>query len=101
MATKSYVGDIGTVILVDTKSDLSDATVLELKIKKPSGAIMTKTATIPVGLTGADGIISYTTVAGDFDENGKYYLQAHVEGVSTDHLGVTANFSIGAAFDGN
>lgn len=97
----AYVGDIGTIINLDTQSDLTGATTLEMEIKKPSGATVTKTAAIPVGLDATDGIITYATIAGDFDEAGKYYIQAHIASASTDHLGATASFEVKAAFDGN
>lgn len=97
---RAYVGDIGTIIEVNTFIDLTDAVTLELKIKKPSGAEMVKTAVIPDGMTAADGKISYTTEAGDFDVAGVYYLQPHIEGASTDHLGNTSSFEVFAPYDG-
>lgn len=98
---RAYVGDIGTIIEVNTFIDLTDAVTLELKIKKPSGAEMVKTAVVPDGLTAADGKIVYVVEAGDFDEIGKYYVQPHIEGAATDHLGNTASFEVHAPYDGN
>lgn len=95
---KAYVGDIGTKIEVNTYIDLTTATVMQLKIKKPDGTIMTKTATIPVGLTAADGKIVYTTIAGDFDQAGLYLVQPYIETASTEHLGNTDKFTVYAAF---
>ena len=99
MAAVAYQNDIGTIIEVNTQSDLTDAVSLELLIKKPSGTILTKTAYIPVGLSASDGIIAYATVDGDLDEIGKHYVQAHIEGASTDHLGNTANFEVKGPFE--
>lgn len=96
---KAYLNDIGTIIELDTVSDLTDATDIEILIKKPSGTIMTKTAYVPVGLTLADGKIAYETVDGDFDEVGKYKAQAHIVGASTDHLGNTVEFEVKGAFE--
>lgn len=98
---KAYVGDIGTAIEVNTFIDLTGATVKEIIIKKPSGTILTKTAAIPEGLTDSDGKIVIFTVAGDFDEAGKYHVQPHIESASTDHLGNTSNFTVYNVFDGN
>lgn len=94
----AYQNDIGTIIELDTQSDLTDAVTLQMKILKPSGTILTKTATIPVGLTASDGKITYTTVSGDFDEVGEYNIQAHIVGSSTDHLGNNATFTVKAPF---
>lgn len=98
MAAVAYQNDIGTIIEVDTQSDLTDAVTLEIKLKKPSGTILTKDAYIPVGLTAEDGKIAYATITGDLDELGKYYGQAHIEGPDTDHLGNTFNFEVKEPF---
>ena len=91
---KAYLNDIGTIIELDTLSDLTDATDIEILIKKPSGTIMTKTAYVPVGLTLGDGKIAYATVDGDFDEEGTYKAQAHVVSAISDHLGNTVTFEV-------
>jgi hypothetical protein len=72
--SKLYVGDEGTEILVDVGDDISTATVLKLKVLKPSGEADTWDGTL-VGTT----IIKYIVQTGDFDESGTYQLQAYVE----------------------
>lgn len=81
MASEIHVGDIGTVLLVTIKDDgvvvdLSTATTLVLSLKKPNGISYDKTPLLYTD--GADGIIKYTSVDGDFDQAGAYKLQATV-----------------------
>lgn len=73
-ANKVYVGDIGTIIYVNTKEDISAATVLQLKIKKPSGKEV-----IWNGVLDGTMKIKYIAQQGDFDEAGDYFVQAYVE----------------------
>lgn len=79
MAAKIHLNDIGTKFnfnIVDESGiviDLSVSTFKELRFKKPSGAIVTKT---PVFLTdGTDGKIYYVTISGDLDEVGEWNVQ--------------------------
>ena len=71
---KVYVGDIGTEIVVDTCSDLSTATKVELRVEKPSGAPVTWAGTVFETTK-----IRHVAVSGDLDEVGEYNLQAYVE----------------------
>lgn len=99
MAQKIYLGDIGTIITVETGADLTGATTMEFLIKKPSGAGDTWTAVIPGGSVAQDGILIYTTILGDLDESGQYALQAHRIGPGVEHLGNTAYFDVEEPFD--
>lgn len=98
---KAYVGDIGTAIEVNTYIDLTDASTKEIKIKKPDGTILTKTGTIPDGLTASDGKIVYFTESGDLSVRGKYYVQPHIVSATSNHLGNTDNFQVYDPYDGN
>lgn len=82
----AHVGDIGTVLLAtisDTDSsggtsaeDVSSATTMQIKLRKPSGTVLTKTASFYTD--GTDGKIKYVTESGDLDEVGVWYIQALV-----------------------
>lgn len=73
-----YQDDIGRVLeFVVTEGgapkDISTATVLELRIEKPSGASDSVT---PAFIDdGSDGELDYTTAEGDLDEAGTYRFQ--------------------------
>jgi hypothetical protein len=79
-----HLGDVGTVLestIYDRATpqdplDLTTATELTYKFKKPSGAIVTKTALLAGA--GTAGKIRYTFVAGDLDELGTWRIQGHV-----------------------
>jgi hypothetical protein len=71
---KYYVGDIGTEIIVDTCSDISAATSVILKIEKPDGTKVEWT-----GVVYQTTKIRYVIIEGDFDQAGKYLLQAYAE----------------------
>ena len=83
-ANEIHVNDIGTVFevtLLDEGSspqivDLSTATVKELIFKDPAGTSTTQTAAFTTD--GTDGKIQYTTLTGDLDTAGLWYLQAHI-----------------------
>lgn len=95
---KAYVGDIGTAIEINTFIDLTPASLMEYKVKKPDGTIETWAADIVDGLTAADGVLVHFTEAGDLDQAGKYLIQVHVETASSDHLGNTATLEVFDAF---
>ena len=82
---KSYVGDIGTVITVDTGTPIADATVVKLMVLKPG-------ASAEVEWTGAiynTNYVRYTTVDGDFSIKGNYKIQAFVDTPSGEWRGET------------
>jgi hypothetical protein len=74
-------GDIGTVFKVTIKDssvvvDISSSTTKQLIFKKPSGEKLEKNASYFTN--GSDGIITYTTVDGDLDEEGMWKLQGKI-----------------------
>jgi hypothetical protein len=76
-----HVDDVGSVFKVTiydgaTVVDLSGATSIVLTFKKPNKALVRKTATNFTD--GKDGVVKYTTVAGDLDIAGNWKLQAEV-----------------------
>lgn len=81
MSDNIQVGVIGLVITLtitedDVAVNVSSATTKTIKIRKPDGTVMTKTAAFTT--TGADGKLTYTTVANDIDLAGEYKAQAYV-----------------------
>jgi hypothetical protein len=72
---KIYQGDIGIALVIATGLTLTGASVTTLKVKKPSGALVTWNATIDPG--NATQLI-YTTGTNDLNENGVYFIQASV-----------------------
>jgi hypothetical protein len=72
MADKIYKGDIGTLFIVDTQSDLSGATTSLIKIRKPDGTEADWSASVS-GQT-----LRYTVVSGDLDQAGNYLGHAYV-----------------------
>lgn len=71
--SKVYQNDEGTLIRVNTYSDLSSATVTKIKVQKPSGASAEWNGS-PNGT-----YVEYTTVSGDLDEVGAYVIYVYVE----------------------
>ena len=56
--------------------DISTATVKQFILKKPSGSVVTKTASFDTD--GTDGVLKYETVADDLDEDGTWQLQVRL-----------------------
>lgn len=78
MAGKLYVGDVGTVIIVDCVDDLTNAVNTKLLVSKPSGAVVEWVAET-YAIEGNRHYLRYFVIAGDFNEDGEYALQAYAE----------------------
>lgn len=94
MANRPFIGDIGTAIIVNTKEDLTTATLIELKVKKPSGTEVVWPGTI-YELTK----IRYIIQEGDFNESGEYQIQAYVVFPAWEGLGETSKFMVFAKWE--
>lgn len=94
MGNKVYVGDIGTIITLDTDETISSATTTDIKVKKGDGT----TATWVAVLSGTDSV-TYTVVADDFSCSGVYKVQAYVVMPNWSGLGETAEFQVYDAFE--
>jgi hypothetical protein len=92
---KIYQGDVGISVTVATGVVLTGATVTNLKVKKPSGTIVTWLATIN-GTNNQQ--LDYTTIAIDLNEQGDYYLQSSVSLGTQVLLGETVKFPVYAPF---
>jgi len=73
---KVYVGDEGTVIILDTLIDLSDANIVKVLVKKPDGSETEWGAVLD---DERSTCMKYIIQHGDLDISGKYFLQAYVE----------------------
>jgi hypothetical protein len=91
MPNQSYVGDIGTEIIVDTGETLASATKTQLKIKKPDGTTVTKDATVSDVTK-----LLYSAIAGDLSIPGEYVVQAYVEFADWNGHGNPAHFNVNA-----
>ena len=82
MASEIHVNDIGTKFLVTIKDDgsivdVSGASSILMKFRKPDDAVVTKNGLLESD--GTDGQVYYNTQAGDLDQAGLYKLQVTVQ----------------------
>lgn len=75
-----FTGAYGFDIVIDTNLDLTGSTSIKLRIKSPSGTVVTKSLTdVNVDAPASSGIIRYTVASGDFSSAGLYKLQVSDE----------------------
>jgi len=95
MADKMYVGDVGTVITVETNSVLTGASATNLKILKADGTEATW-----VGAINGTTQIDYTIKADDLSVAGNWFLNSFVTFASGDQwTGETVKFPVYNPFD--
>lgn len=90
---KVYVGDTGTQIVLDCGQDVSAATLRSIEVQKPDGTVVSW----PAVASGTDAL-AYTSLAGTFDQVGKWRLQAKVTLPSGVWRGATVQLAVYAAF---
>lgn len=95
---KHYVGETGTQIIVDCGQNISAATGCLLYVRKPDGTLVTWTPTI-LTLNSLPNYLSYSTLAGDFDQIGSYCLQSYMMLAGWSGRGETVMFQILGNFD--
>jgi len=88
-----FVGDAGTLITVDTCSDITAATLAALDVMKPDGSTDRW-----VGSVVDTTKIQYVVSVGDFDQVGEYRLQAYIEMPGWQGWGNTVTFKVSARF---
>ncbi len=76
-----HLNDVGTQFVVTVQEDgnvvdISGATTKQMKFKKPDGSIETRTASFQTD--GVDGVLTYTTQAGDMNVIGLWELQCYI-----------------------
>jgi hypothetical protein len=100
-----HVGDIGTLFVVyivedDPDSDgflpvnVATATTKEIHYWKPSGATLSKAASLLTD--GSEGGLTYTSVDGDIDEAGVWKIQGFVEFVNGEWHSEVQEFRVRA-----
>lgn len=83
MPSEVHVGDIGTVFEATFRDETGSvvnialANVKQLRFKKPSGTVVTKTAVLSGD--GSDGKARYVSVLNDLDTAGGWQVQGYVE----------------------
>jgi len=97
-ADKHYVDTVGLIIYVDTDIDLTIATSTKILVQKPSGEETEWVATITTDENQESTRLTYTTVAGDLDEEGFYKIQSYATIGSWTGKGKTTSFKIYAKF---
>ena len=85
LTSNQNVDEYGEVLYFDVHEDISSATTYQVTIKDPDGNETTKTATLEASDTATDygtftgnQHVSYTTVATDFDEEGRWKIRAKI-----------------------
>jgi hypothetical protein len=74
-----FVGDVGTIIYLETGVDLSAATSLTIRVRKRAEGSHNKHLVTWTGEVYNTTQIKYTIVEGDLDYAGVYSLQAYAE----------------------
>jgi len=77
-AKKIYVGTAGLGVLINTCTDLTNATTVSIKVKKPNGVTATWVAE-KITIDGNMTYVKHTTSEEDIDIPGVYELQAYAE----------------------
>ena len=80
-AEKIHINDIGTSVRIQVQEDgvdvdISAATTLQIKLKKPSGILDTHIASFVTD--GTDALMHYITASGDLDEAGTWRIQGFI-----------------------
>lgn len=86
---KIYVGDIGTVIDLDTEVNISAATSAKIVVLKPD-----ETEVEWTGAVNGTTVVRYTTVLDDLDQEGVWRLQAKVTTPAGTWLGNTVTVTV-------
>jgi hypothetical protein len=96
--SKIFVGDTGTNIVVTIKDqdnaviDVSAALTLEIKMRRPDGTKITKTATFTTD--GTDGQIQFSSLSTDFTIKGIYQFQPRVVTATADQHATKAEAEV-------
>jgi len=77
--TAGMVGAVLTITVVENNAPLSlvAATTKQILITQPAGTVLTKNASFLTD--GSDGVLTYTTIAGDLDmDGGTHQMRAYL-----------------------
>ena len=93
MAGKTYVGDMGTIIKLRTKVDLTDAQAMAIRVKVPGNGEKQWPAEVDGPASG--GVLQYTITSGDLSVAGEYKVAALVSFTDgSRYTGETATFTV-------
>lgn len=87
--TKVYVGDTGTVIVLDCGEDVSNAVSRTIQARKPNGQVVSWVAS-----ASGTNSISFTSIGDTFDLPGVWKLQAVVALLNGTWKGATASLQV-------
>lgn len=87
--SKNYVGEEGKKITIDCVATITTASPVSLIVRKPDNTRAVWTPTI-----GSASTLLYTTVAGDWNLEGRYSLQASITIGGWKGYGETAEFFV-------
>ena len=102
-STDIHVGDVGTIFLlnivddnvaVDLSGGVSGSNIV--LFKKPDGTSIQRQATF--NSDGTDGRIKYTSVSGDLDQPGTWYISANVNTLGGKWTATALPFTVRATF---
>lgn len=88
--TKTYVGDIGTAITLDTGQALAGASAVSIEVLLPGGSVQ---ASWP-GTVVESTKVQFISLASTFATAGEHKLQARVELPSGTWLGETTSLTV-------
>lgn len=88
-----YVGDAGTVLLLDTLTDITDNTEVKVLYKKPDG-----TEAEWIGTVFENTKVRYVIQVGDFDQAGIWVFQAFYKSGVTELRGEAVEQEVFAKF---
>lgn len=91
--TKTYVGDIGTAIVLDTGQALAGASAVSIEARKPDGTLVSWPGTVVESTK-----VQFVSVADTFSRAGEWLLQAKVVLPSGTWLGETAALAVSKPF---
>jgi hypothetical protein len=91
--SKIYIGDVGTEIILDCGVSLADASLLEIRAKKPSGAAVAWPATLE-----APNSLKHVILSGELDESGVWALQAYVVTPTWSGRGETVRMTVSGEY---
>ena len=110
MGKKVYVGDVGTLLVLDTNEDISTASTTEIRVKKGDGTIATWNAHKDIIAPIDTSVIEYSTqsytdpvtsvVTYDLNCAGIYKVQVYIIlPTGWSGLGETAEFQVYDVFE--
>ncbi len=103
MAKNPRIGDVGTVFKLTIKDqagaivNISGASTKVVRFRKPDATVVEKAGALYSD--GTDGILKYTTIAGDLDKGGSWSIQAKVVLASGTWYSTTAEFVVETNLD--